>query len=241
MRWVFWLMLLANAAFFSWHFSRSGLDHESVADGRKTIQSPLLLVSERVEKPSLEVSTSAQEVSNSAQSESAAPIVSTKNELWPDGCLRVGPFERREHATQAMAQLAINTGDHTYEMAQERVPRDYWVFVPPQKDQAALQSILTRMRQVNMDGIVMTKGVRPEAISVGTYNIVTAAKKAQEKLKSAGVEAVIEQRFKKAAQVWVQFKFMTGTQKATLGQKVRQTFPNLQVNNFSCDAASIIR
>lgn len=235
MRWVFWLMLLANAAFFSWHFSRGGgFDHESVADSRKTIQSPLLLVSERIEKPSLEVS-------NAALSELAAPIVSAKNELWPDGCLRVGPFGRREQAAQAMAQLAINTGDHPYDVAQERVPRDYWVFVPPQKDQAALQSILTRMRQVNMDGIVMTKGVRPEAISVGTYNIVTAAKKAQEKLKSAGVEAVIEQRFKKAAQYWVQFKFMTGTQKATLGQKVRQTFPNLQVNNYSCDAASIIR
>lgn len=226
-------MLFANAVFFSWHFSNGQFDRESVADGSNDIQSPLRLVSERGEK-------SFNDTSIPAQAPLSIPVGSPKNELRPAGCLRVGPFERREHAATATTQLAGNTRDLSYDVAQERVPRDYWLFVPPQKDQAALQSILARMRQVNMDGVVMTKGVRPDAISVGTYNIVTAAKKAQEKLKSAGIEAVVEQRFKKATQYWVQFKSMTATQTATLELTAKQTFPKLQINNFNCDAGPMI-
>lgn len=233
MRWVFWIVLLANTAFFAWHFSGDQLDGQEstrVSTLPTEVQTPLRLVTEL--KP-VESPNPASTVSQ-PKKEISQPVMQTS----PTQCFGLGPFEKHEQAMQTLTQLSTlpSTGYKT-SITQEKVPRDYWLFIPAQKDETATHAALALLRRASVEGVVMIKGNRSNAISVGTYNLKAAAEKTREKLKSVGVDAVIEPRFKKDTRHWIVFGSLAPSEVNVLQSKVAQLSPKLNVSERECKPA----
>lgn len=197
------------------------------------VQKPLLLVAESkpVDAPNTTLPPS-QPTNNVAQ-----PTMTAS----PNHCLGVGPFEKPGTASQVMAQLTSSNAGNTASITSEKVPRDFWLYVPAQKDDSATHAALALLRRASVEGVVMTKGNRANAISIGTYNLKIAAEKTREKLKRVGVDAVIEPRFKKNTQYWIMFNPMTASEANDLRLKVAQVSPGLSFNERDCTSVPQFR
>lgn len=230
MRWVFWIVLLANTAFFAWHFSGDDQDDVRVSTLPSEVQTPLRLVSELkpVESPNT-TSPVSQPIKEASQ-----PVMQSS----PSQCFGLGPFDKHEQASQTLAQLSTKPGTgYKASVTQEKVPRDFWLFVPAQKDETATHAALALLQRASVEGVVMTKGSRSNAISVGTYNLKAAAEKTREKLKSVGIDAVIEPRYKKDTRSWIVFGSMTPGEVNVLRSRVAQVSPKLNVSERDCKTA----
>jgi hypothetical protein len=220
---------LANTAFFAWHFSGKGPDSVRVATLPTEVQTPLRLVSEL--KPV--ESTNKAILGSQPIQEASQPKLPTS----PTQCFGLGPFDKHEQASQILAKLSTPNVGYKASVTQEKVPRDFWLFVPAQKDETATHAALALLRRASVEGVVMTKGQRSNAISVGTYNLKAAAEKTREKLKSVGIDAVIEPRFKKDTRFWIIMGSMTPGEVNVLRSKVAQVSPNLNVSERDCNIA----
>lgn len=186
MKWLFGLILLLNVLVAVWFGLLSGEDDsELVKRSQPANSGSIVLLAEREEaKPSAP--------------EAFAHIASTDSQ-----CYSLGPFKSTEEATGAVMQLKAQGWLSVARKSEDRVPKGYWVYIPPAKDKNAAKKTLRDMHAANVDSFLITKGPNTNAISVGIYSDLKYAEERRAELASKGFDIKLEERFTNKTLFWV--------------------------------------
>lgn len=206
MKLFFWFLLFANVGFLAWNYSHSG----SGPAGDITVppapanDKPLVLLSEREAVSSQPVVK--ERVTDAPRNPPATQPIPAQMASREDGriCYIVGPYSGNDEAAGAVMQLKEKDLLAKVRKQDGKVPKGYWVFVPPLSSRDEARQVLRNMHQQNVDSFIVTKGDKVNSISVGIYGDLAVAQARRDELASKGFNIQVEERSSTAIEYWVQ-------------------------------------
>ncbi|HVQ62492.1 MAG TPA: SPOR domain-containing protein [Burkholderiales bacterium] len=178
MRIVFFLLLLANLAFFAWAYLLAGRpsDEPQLMDQQLNPQEIRLLSAEQLAKLAAERAKQAPE---RPKAPPRAPVVA---------CVEIGSFSLGEavRVQQALEPLALGA-----RLTQRRVEEvaSYWVFMPPLRNRPAANLKAAELKKLGVEDffIVQEDPKFRFAISLGVFKTEEAAQSRLAQLRTKGV------------------------------------------------------
>lgn len=154
--------------------------------------------------------TAAPPMAASAQTESPAVAAGEESAVPADPppvrCWRIGPLD--EIALRA-AKTRFAAPEFTAAVAQE-VQRDKvadWIYLPPRPTLAAAREEERRLRDLGVQDLaVVTSGMMRNGLSLGVYAEAGGALRRMAELRSLGVEARIEPRFRERQRAYLRVR-----------------------------------
>lgn len=156
MRWIFFFLLAANAAFFLWHVLSVPAASPTVAPMINTTFAPS--ASARQVKLLRELAPGA------VRARTEAPIV--KN---PSLCVMVGAFASQVDAQEFMTRLAaldVVSFDHPLDLS---AGEGYWVYLQPFANRDQARRRLAELQARGIDSYIIPKGELENGISLGVF------------------------------------------------------------------------
>lgn len=209
MRWMFFLLLLANVAFFGYtqfNGSRSG------------------------ESLSAHVPLNADKV----QLLGIAPPPSAKPAA-PQVCLEWGSFANAELAQARQALEKLNLGDKlaVRDMGEHIT---YWVLIPPLKSKEDAEKKMAQVKALGVDDVALMpeRDKWHNAVSLGVFSTEDVAKKYLDEVRKKGVRsAIVETRGKDAKQSL----FVKDASEAVSAElvKIKLDFPGSELKAVACE------
>lgn len=227
MKWLFGLVLLLNIVVAGWFGFFSGSREETSAKPQSsTTNGSIVLLSER-------------ETAKPPAPEPRAPEPPAQP-IGPVECYSLGAFRTNEEATGAVMQLKAQGWLSLARKADERVPKGYWVFIPPSRNTADAKKTLREMHAANVDSFLITKGPNTNAISVGIYSDRKYAEERRDELRAKGFDIKLEERFTTQSQFWVDM-MPEGTLRLTddVRHKIMIDFPGAELRQSACGENSL--
>jgi len=174
---VFFLLLLANLAFFAWaYFAGAGRSDESQ------------LVEQQLNPQEIRL-LSADQIARLAAERAKQAVERPKAALrTPVGCLELGAFSPAEapRVQQALEPLALGA-----RLSQRRVEEvaSFWVFMPPLRNRQAANQKAVELRKLGVEDffIVQEDPKLRFAISLGVFRTEEAARSRLGELRTKGV------------------------------------------------------
>jgi hypothetical protein len=170
MRALFFLLLLANLAFFAWHAGYLGPSPEPVGESARLAQQ---ITPERIHIISAD---EARKMANSS-----APK--------PQACLEWGSFPPQE-SERVQVLLAAMSPAPKFSARKIDETAGWWVFLPPQGSKAAADKKGTELKRLGVEEffVINEDGPNKFAISLGVFKTEEAAKNYLETLSKQGVK-----------------------------------------------------
>ena len=174
---VFFLLLLANLAFFAWAYFGAGqaAEEPQLMEQQLNPQDIRLLTGEQIAKLAAE---------RAKQTDRAkAPPKSP-----PVACLELGGFSPAEvtRVQQALEPLALGP-----RLSQRRVDEvaSYWVYIPPLRSRQSANQKAAELKKLGVDDffVVLEEGKLRFAISLGVFKTEEAARSRLSELQAKGV------------------------------------------------------
>ncbi len=226
MRLVFWLILLANVAFFYWHVSRPPaaepplIVEEPLAPGVK----PLVLLRERglsstpgpTARPKARPATVAKAPTAAP---SKPPVVAPPAPVEPApsapakppavvfACFTLGPFGDADSA-RAVNETLQPMGVQTELREQtRRSVTGYWVYLPPSPSYTAAKRKVAALRKQGIDDMyIMGKGKLKNAISLGIFKRKSTATDRFNEVRRLASEVVMTPRYRERKEYWLDLR-----------------------------------
>ncbi|WP_051786485.1 SPOR domain-containing protein [Endozoicomonas numazuensis] len=191
MRWIFLVLLFANAGYFVWgYYHQSHKPYRTVkAISEVPVQAGkrLMLLSEMSTAPSRQ--TAAKK--NQKQTPEAQ-------------CLVVGPFESSTKADQLQQKL-FSLGVSSRERSDnEVVLADYWVHISPRSNRQAAIRLLRELQGQGIDSFVITQGELANGISLGLFSKEASANEVSRRVQEAGYEPSIKKLPREPETFWLE-------------------------------------
>ncbi|HEC20255.1 MAG TPA: SPOR domain-containing protein, partial [Gammaproteobacteria bacterium] len=138
----------------------------------------------------------------------AAPPVAKTRE---PACFTLGPFTKESIMQRtAKALLAWNVEVRQRDVTR-RIPKGYWVYLPPSKSYQAAKRKVEALRKKGLtDLFIMGKGSRKNAISLGLFKRKSTAEERFQQVKKLGLKAVLETQYRRRKQHWLDMKVADG-------------------------------
>lgn len=210
MRLLFLLLLLLNLAFFAWEYSHPEPPPPAPPPETEPGVSPLVLLNERSTAPPAP-STPAAPASTSAATARASPTLKTAAPTpvpaqRPEACYTVGPFDTRTQAQRVMHRLNGLGFPTRLRARTQRVPGDYWVYLPPLPSrQAALQMVHTLAGRGMKNYFIVTSGEKQNAISLGVFKDKESAERRKTQVAAMGYTPVLGRRPTERSVYWLDY------------------------------------
>lgn len=208
MKQLFWFLLFGNVAFLVWNYTHSGPEvaTDSATPAVRDNDKPLVLLSEREAMGGRPDLGEKEHVGDAPKI--SPPTQQAQNQLPPrqDGhsCYIVGPYPGNDEAAGAVMQLKEKELLAKVRKQDSKVPKGYWVFVPPLPSREEARQVLRNMHQQNVDSFIVTKGDKLNSISVGIYGDLATAQARRDELASKGFSIQVEERSSTAIEYWVE-------------------------------------
>ncbi len=253
MRIVFFVLLVANAAFFAWSwFAQAGSAESQLVDQQLHPESIRLLTPDQVAKasakqlpsparaappkPEPEAAAKAQPPADSARAPEPQPgktaetATRAPQPVKVAACIELGAFNAGEAAKveQALAPLALGA-----RLSQRRVEETagFWVYLPPQPNRAAANRKVAELRKLGVEEFFIVQD-DPEyryAISLGVFKSREAARSRLADLRAKGVRtARVGARETQVPKVFFAVRDVPEPEAARLNQ-LRQGFPGAEL------------
>lgn len=181
MKWLFWILLLANLMFFS--FIQWG---EILIDENQNLkhQSPL-----NVEKIKL---LGAPTVAPAPSLSSDVLATSQDQRAFTDVCLEWGEFSGTD-SVRAAAALTISKLTDKLTQRQTEYAIGYWVYLPPAQTRAEMDKNIAELKAHNIKDYftVQDAGQWKGAISLGVFKTDKTARKVFDSLRAKGVKTAM--------------------------------------------------
>ncbi len=181
MKWLFWILLLANLMFFS--FIQWG---EILIDENQNLkhQSPL-----NVEKIKL---LGAPTVAPAPSLSSDVLATSQDQRAFTDVCLEWGEFSGTD-SVRAAAALTISKLTDKLTQRQTEYAIGYWVYLPPAQTRAEMDKNIAELKAHNIQDYftVQDAGQWKGAISLGVFKTDKTARKVFDSLRAKGVKTAM--------------------------------------------------
>ena len=175
MRTVFFLLVLANLAFFAWSYLGSHASGEAQ------------LVDQQLNPQAIRLLTPEQRAALAAERTKPTPPPPAPK-VVVTACMELGAFNladvpRVEQALEPLALGARLSQRHAEEIA------GYWVFIPPQSGRQAANRKAAELKKLGVDDffIVQEDSKFRYSISLGIFKTEDAAKSRLEQLRAKGV------------------------------------------------------
>ncbi len=165
MKWVIYLLLLANLGVFVWHYQDvdSLLPAKDVKEG-KSDKSSLSLVLLKEFNP-----------------REKTPAKSGKQ------CYSLGPFRDKKQAALARRVLQAEGINVKQNMRKDARRKAYWVLLPPAESRAAAKQTIARLKQLKLDDyFLVVSGDQTNAISLGVFTQFESAHRRIKQIQALG-------------------------------------------------------
>lgn len=226
MKWLFWLLLLANLMFFS--FIQWG---EILTDENKNLKRQPLLNVEKIKL--LDAPNAAPATSLPS---SAALATSQDPRAFTDVCLEWGEFSGTD-SVRATADLTTLKLTDKLTQRQTEYAIGYWVYLPPAQTRAEMDKNIAELKTHNVKDYFTVQDAGPwkNAISLGVFKTDKAARKTFDSLRAKGLKTAamgeLMSKFKLTVFVLKSPDVATIEKMVTLQQK----FAGSAVHLVACD------
>jgi hypothetical protein len=243
MKWLVYLLLLANVAFFAWEYHQRSNAPPPPPQAVRPYDhvNRLLLFSESdvarlpVRQPAPEPAVAAPEAPAEASPPAAeTAVVPVRN------CYSIGPLKDDAQVDAIRTWLVAMGGDPLLRVDERREPVRYWVYFPPLESREAATREAERMRSQGIDDVIAVfSGDMENAISLGVFSQRRSLERRLEELRGLGYEPLVLTRYGSEKAFWLDVSF---EESSSLTQKeLAARFPQAQLSEASCISGEIAR
>ena len=181
MKWLFWLLLLANLIFFS--FIQWG---EILIGENKNLKHQSSLNEEKIKLLDAPNAAPAPSLSSNVLA------TSQDQRAFTDVCLEWGEFSGTDSARATAALTTLKLADRLTQR-QTEYAIGYWVYMPPAQTRAEMDKNIAELKTHNVKDYFTVQEVGPwkNAISLGVFKTDKAARKAFDSLRAKGVKTAV--------------------------------------------------
>ena len=182
MKWLIWLLLLANLIFFS--FIQWG---EILTGENKNLKHQPSLNAEKIKL--LDAPNAAPATSLPS---SAVLATSQDQRAFTDVCLEWGEFSGIDSVSATAALTTLKLTDKLTQR-QTEYAIGYWVYLPPAQTRAEMDKNIAELKRHNVKDYFTVQDAGPwkNAISLGVFKTDKAARKTFDSLRSKGVKTAV--------------------------------------------------
>lgn len=170
MKWLIYLLLLANISFFAWHYQAVGREEQRVrAEQQSSLEGAVRLV-----------------MLNEANASASAD----KKTQLPQ-CRSLGPFDKRKQA-EKVETLLQQQGIHlSLRVSNDARRKGYWVHLPPaaSRDAARVKARKLKNEHRIKDIFIVATGQKKNSISLGVFSKFELAYRRQSEIRKLGFNA----------------------------------------------------
>lgn len=221
MRYVVYLLLAANAVYFSWNLLHTTPEHHLVR------QLPPIPASVR----SLVTLHEMQDASRSPADGSELEAI---NQLEPPGagpatdCQSLGPFLAAADLQHAAHELDSRGLDAQPYEGEESVEVGYWIYLPPM-DWSAARKITTMLDAKGDKDYFIGKG---NLVSLGAFDTESRAKVRLEQVREYGLEPLLEPHYQTRTVHWLELR-SDGDDRQEVAA-ILEKFPDTRLQETAC-------
>lgn len=193
MKWVIYIVLLANLAMFVWHYQGTSSSVGKQDDQDSNVPK-LVLLSEFLQDERLNADVST--ANNEKKKFAVVPH-----------CYRIGPMDSKRSADQAVADLRRHGIFAKTASRKDSNKAGYWVFIPQHNTrQSAKRSISKLKGNGEKDYFLVASGEFKNAISLGLYSKRHLAKVRLEKITEMGFSPALKNVNLPKSLYWVEWE-----------------------------------
>ena len=243
MKWVFYLLLLANAGFFAVQYREAPNPppQRPRALPASAHVNRLLLLNE-VNTGEMRTRPAVPERSDPETPTETGSAIS--EDLPLDGavsdgsCYSIGPLEEDSQVAAVRTWIVAMGGDPILRVGERRELVRYWVYFPPFPTWPEAAQRADHMRSLGIaDLIVIPKGDMAKAISLGVYSQRAFLERRLRELRSHGYEPSIVPRYETRKASWFDANFEWA--KALGAEDVALRFPGVELDDVDCESGKI--
>ena len=213
MKWFFYGLLAANAAFFAWiHFHPQNSVRPAVSTVAPTAGARLTLLRELPSPPPLRSPTTAPATAPvAAPATTPATTIAAKSAATPAArvslCWRISGFESKKSAAHA-ALLLSRTGVQVRRRGSMKSETTrYWIILPPYRSVASARVALETLRKSGIkDYYLIRGGDDKNGISLGVYSGHDAARRRYREIQRLRLHPRIQEIAVPATTWWIEFE-----------------------------------
>ena len=182
MKWLFWLLLLANLIFFS--FTQWG---ELLTGENQNLKHQPLLNAEKIKL------LDAPNVAPAASLPASAVLATSQDQrAFTDVCLEWGEFSGTDSARATAALTTLKLVDKLAQR-QTEYAIGYWVYMPPAHTRVEMDKNIAELKAHNVKDYFTVQETGPwkNAISLGVFKTEKAARKTFDSLRAKGVKTAM--------------------------------------------------
>lgn len=208
MKWLIYLLLLANIGVFFWHFRPAMLS--SAQPGTADSGSSLSLV-----------------LLKEAHEQTATPAAGR--------CLDLGPFETVKQASLAAAALKAHGIEPRQRVRREARRKAYWVLLPPAISRDAARKTLAKLKELHVnDYFLVPTGEKANAISLGVFSKFESAHRRIKQMQKLGFKPVFEKVELAKREYWLEWPTAVGRPPASAMETIRRIRAEARVGTQAC-------
>ncbi|MDH3980129.1 MAG: hypothetical protein OEU91_06415 [Gammaproteobacteria bacterium] len=220
MRYVVYLMLVANLVYFAWNMfpGSTGGDLYSALPPVPDSAKPLVTLKEMQQQSAASSETGAIEMLTANKPPSAGMSV----------CQALGPFAIVDEVKAVTARLDKLGLQPRQRIAEVQKENGYWVYVPPMERAAALE--IARKLDENGDGDYFIG--RDNLVSLGAFKNIARAELRLRQVRKLELGAILEARFRTHDAYWLEFRKNPDAEREL--SAIMGKHPQLQLNELAC-------
>lgn len=238
MKWLVYLMLLVNAAYFavSYREALNAPPPKPPALPRTDHVNRLLLLSE-VDNEKLRVRNAAPAPAP-AEIADAAPRPQDTPKAANLRCYSIGPLVDDSQIAAMRTWIVAMGGDPRLRVGERRELARWWVYFPPLPSREQASARVEQMRAAGIeDVIVIPRGDMENAISLGVFSRRTSLERRLRELRGHGYEPSIVPRYRTQKASWFDVSFDAGDEVSE--EMISQRFPGVELDEVRCTAGEI--
>ena len=192
MKYLVYLLLLANAAYLGWNLLLNQTAGEVVRElpPLPAGVTPLVTLQELEKQKELAEEVSEVEVLTSAQPPGAGAVLT---------CQAIGPFLAMEELQTVSEELSQHGFQARQRTAETQKPNGFWVYLPAMEREQVLQAV--KILEENSDReYYVGKG---NFLALGTFDEISRAEIRVEQIRKLGFDPILEARYQTSTEYWL--------------------------------------
>lgn len=220
MKWIIYLLLLANISFFAWHYQAVGREERRIqAEQQNRLDGAVRLVMLNEGKTGSE------------------PEAGSKTRLAQ--CRSLGPFGKRAQAEKIENLLQEQGVPVSLRVSNEARRKGYWVYLQPAASRDAARKVAQKLKKEHRikDIFIVATGDKKNGISLGVFSKFELAYRRQAEMRKLGFDAQLKDVKLPAKEYWLDWPLQsTAELSASQREAVREIDDSVSIVETDCRA-----
>lgn len=216
MKIVIGLLLAVNLLLFYW-LTQESSQSDALLSEVATNMPPLQLLSETIPQKVPKPFVTAEQAESDGQSQQQPEQVSVQTAEMVEkppiravflelSCYSLGPFDEEnsvKSASSTLSELGLVT---SYKSETRQEVSGYWVYLPPFPTRDDARKVISMLKERGIkDFLIVSNGVKRNAISLGFFGTRDGAQQHQTRMKAIGLNPILEEAHRETNGFWLDF------------------------------------